>query len=160
MSRLQPRTALATALLLIAGALFAAGWEVTRDLRRFLSVAERATGRVAAHEPFDPETRVPRERYRMVVSFETALGTRVRFRSVPHYGRPPYAVGEEVPVLYDPGSPVEARIDRRIEVVAPLLVWGVAVAIVGGLGLGVLRYGPRATPAGGRPARTERQARR
>lgn len=150
MSRLQPRAALATVLLLIAAVLFAAGWEVTRDLRRFLSVAERATGRVAAHEPYDPETRVPRERYRMVVSFETALGTRVRFRSVPHYGRPPYAVGEDVPVLYDPRNPVEARVDRRIEVVAPLLVWGVALVLVAGLGLTVLFYGPGGASAGPR----------
>ncbi len=143
MSALTPRTTLGTLLLLVALVIFVAGWQVTAETRRLLRVAERTTGEVVAHEPFDREARTPRERVRLVVSYATAEGTRVRFRSVPHYGRPPYEVGEQVPVLYDPAEPIDARIDRRMETLAPLLVWGVAVLVVGGLGLAVAVRGPR-----------------
>lgn len=146
MSPLTPRSTLGTLLMLVALVIFVAGWQVTADTRRLLRVAERATGEVVAHEPFDREARTPRERFRLVVSFETADGTRVRFRSVPHYGRPPYQVGEQVPVLYDPAEPMDARIDRRIETLAPLLVCGGAVLVVGGLGLAVALRGPRSRP--------------
>jgi hypothetical protein len=151
MSLLQPRTAVASLLLLVAAAMFSAGWQVTSDTRRFLSVAERTTGVVAGHEAYDREARVPRERFRLVVRFDTATGSRVRFRSVANYGRPPYAVGEEVPVLYDPDNPLDARVDRRVEVLAPFIIWGVAVTLVGALGLAVLVLGPRGGPARGLP---------
>jgi hypothetical protein len=52
-------------------------------------------------------------------------------------------VGEQVPVLYDPAEPIDARIDRRIETLAPLFVWGGAVLVVGGLGLAIAVRGPR-----------------
>lgn len=138
-----PRTALGSVLMLLAIVLFVAGWRVTAETRALLAVAERASGRVVAHEAYDREGRTPRERFRLVVSFETAQGTRVRFRSTANYGRPPYGVGDTVPVLYDPTHPFTARIDRRIETLAPLLVWGAAVLLVAGLGVGIVWKGPK-----------------
>lgn len=143
MSRLAPRRTIGSVLVLIALVLFVAGWQVTADTRRFLSVAERTTGEVVAHEPYEREARTPRERFRLVIAFETAQGTRVRFRSVPNYGRPPYDVGASVPVLYDPENPFSARVDRHIETVAPLVIWGGAVLVVGVLGVVVAVRGPR-----------------
>lgn len=143
MSRTSPRRTVGSLLVLIALVLFVAGWQVTSATRQFLAVAERTTGEVVAHEPYEREARTPRERFRLVVAFETAQGTRVRFRSVPNYGRPPYEVGEKVPVLYDPANPFQARVDRRIETVAPLAIWGGAVLLVGALGVFVAVRGPR-----------------
>ena len=142
MARSTPRRTVGTLLMLIALVLFVAGWQVTADTRQFLAVAVRTTGEVVGHEAYEREARTPRERFRLVVAFETAEGTRVRFRSVPNYGRPPYDVGERVPVLYNPSDPFEARVDRRIETLAPLIIWGVAVLIVGGLGGAVMVRGP------------------
>lgn len=143
MSRTSPRRTVGSLLVLVALAMFVAGWQVTADTRRFLSVAERTTGEVVAHEAYEREARTPRERFRLVVAFETAQGTRVRFRSVPNYGRPPYEVGASVPVLYDPENPFIARVDRRIETLAPLVIWGGAVLVVGVLGVIVAVRGPR-----------------
>ena len=142
MSSLTPRKTLGSVLLLVALVIFVAGWRVTAETRRFLALAERTTGEVVAHEPFERQARTPRERFRLVVTFATARGTRVRFRSVPTYGRPPYAIGTQVPVLYDPENPFTARVDRRIETIAPLLIWGGAVLVVGALGLAVALRGP------------------
>ncbi len=144
----QPRTLLATLLLVVAAAMFVAGWHVTAETRHFLAVAERTAGTVVAHEAYEREARTPRERFRVVVSFETAAGTRVRFRSVANYGRPPFPVGSEVTVLYDPADPVNARVDRQIEVLAPVVAWGAAVCLIAGLGLAVLVFGPRRPPRG------------
>lgn len=143
MTRTSPRRTVGSFLVLVALAMFVAGWQVTAETRRFLLVAERTSGQVVAHEPYEREARTPRERFRLVVAFETAQGTRVRFRSVPSYGRPPYDVGTSVPVLYDPANPFTARVDRRIETLAPLVIWGGAVLLVGGLGVLVAVRGPR-----------------
>lgn len=143
----SPRRALGTLLVLVALVIFVAGWQITAETRQFLSSAERTEGEVVAHEAYEREARTPRERFRLVVSFQTASGARIRFRSTANYGRPPYAVGERVPVLYDPLDPFTARVDRRIETIAPLIIWGVAVLIVGGLGVAVAVWGPgRMTP--------------
>lgn len=142
MSRATPRRTVGTLLVLIALVMFVAGWQVTADMRRFLAAAARTTGEVVEHEAYEREARTPRERFRLLVSFETADGTRVRFRSVPNYGRPPYDVGDRVSVLYNPADPFEARVERRIETLAPLVIWGAAVLIVGGLGVAVMLRGP------------------
>lgn len=141
-----PRRTLGTLLVLVALAIFVAGWQVTAETRRFLSAAERTTGEVVGHEAYERQARTPRERFRLVVSYQTPSGARVRFRSVANYGRPPYAVGEQVPVLYDPANPFDARVDRRIETVAPLVIWGAAVLLVGGLGVAVAVWGPARQP--------------
>lgn len=141
-----PRRTLGTLLVLVALALFVAGWQVTAETRWFLSVAARTTGEVVGHEAYERQARTPRERFRLVVSYQTPSGARVRFRSVANYGHPPYAIGEQVPVLYDPANPFDARVDRRIETVAPLVIWGAAVLLVGGLGVAVAVWGPTRAP--------------
>lgn len=138
-----PRRTVGSLLILVALALFVAGWQATSEMRQFLSVAERTTGEVVGHEAFDREARTPRERFRLVVSFQTASGTLVRFRSVANYGRPPYEVGERVPVLYNPEDPFQARIDHAMDTVVPLVIWGVAVLLIAGMGIGVAVWGPK-----------------
>ena len=83
-----------TVLVLVALGLLAGGWRLTESDRYFLLRASRTTGQVVAHEPFEREARKPQERFRLVVTFSTPAGDRIRFRSVANYGRPPYAVGE------------------------------------------------------------------
>ncbi len=138
-----------TVLVLVSLGLFAAGWRLTETDRFFLLHAARATGQVVGHEPFERAARTVTERYRMVVAFSTESGQRVRFRSVANYGRPPYAVGESVPVRYDSEQPTRARVDRRIELLAPVLIWVGAVVVLGALGVLIAMYGP--THAGGTP---------
>jgi hypothetical protein len=136
------RSVVGTVLVLVSIALFAVGWRLTETDRFFLLHASRATGQVVAHEAFEREARKVTERCRLVVSFATPSGQRVRFRSVSNYGRPPYAVGEAVPVRYDPQQPTRARVDRRIELLAPVLIWLGAVVLLGALGVLIAIYGP------------------
>src|SRR5690606_8041543 len=137
-----PRRTVGSLLIVMALVLFVTGWQATSEMRRFLMVAERTTGEVVGHEAFDREARTPRERFRIVGSYATAAGTRVRFRTVASYGEPPYAVGERVPVLYNPEDPFQARIDTAMDTVVPLVIWGGAVLLVAGLGVGVAVWGP------------------
>lgn len=136
------RSVVGTVLVLVSVGLFAAGWRLTETDRFFLLHSARATGEVVAHEPFEREARKPQARFRLVVSFATSSGERIRFRSVSNYGRPPYAVGEAVPIRYDPERPTRARVDRHIEVLAPVLIWMGAVVLLGGLGVAIAVYGP------------------
>lgn len=138
----SPRLLVGSTLLLVALAVLGAGWRLTAPDRAFLFRAARATGTVVAHERYTPEGRTPRERFRLVVSFSTATGERVRFRSISSYGRPPYAVGAFVPVRYDVQWPTRARVNRPMEFVAPLIIWGAAVLLISGLGLGIVLRGP------------------
>ena len=136
------RSVVGTVLVLVSIALFAVGWRLTETDRYFLLQASRATGQVVAHEAFEREARKVTERFRLVVSFGTPSGQRIRFRSISNYGRPPYAVGESVPVRYDPLQPTRARVDRRIELLAPVLIWLGAVVLLGALGVAIAVYGP------------------
>ncbi|WP_291984068.1 DUF3592 domain-containing protein [Luteitalea sp.] len=137
------RRVVGTVLVLVALGLLAGGWRLTETDRFFLLQAERTTGTVVAHEPFEREARKPMERFRLVVAFTAPDGSRVRFRSVSNYGRPPYAVGEQVPVRFDPEQPGRARVDRRIEFLAPVLIWLGAIVVLGGLGVAIAVFGPR-----------------
>ncbi|BCS33641.1 hypothetical protein TBR22_A28680 [Luteitalea sp. TBR-22] len=130
-------------LVLVAIALFAVGWRLTETDRFFLLQAARTTGQVVAHESYVREAKKVEQRYRLVVAFTTPDGQRVRFRSVSSYGRPPYAVGEAVPVRYDASQPMRARVDRRIEFLAPVLIWLGGVLLLGGTGVAVAVFGPR-----------------
>ncbi len=136
-----------TVLVLVSLGLFAAGWRLTESDRFFLMRAARASGEVVGHEAFEREARKVQQRFRLVVSFATPAGERIRFRSTANYGRPPYAVGESVVVRYDPERPTRARVDRRIELLAPVLIWIVAVVLIGGLGVVIFLYGPKSPPA-------------
>jgi len=140
---LGTRSLVGSFLLLLALALFGAGWSLTGEDRAFLFDAALATGTVVAHESYAPEGRKPRQRYRLVVSFATGDGARIRFRSVASYGRPPYAVGSPVPVRYRPEQPTRARVDRRMESVVPLMLWSAAVLLIGTLGIAIAWFGPR-----------------
>lgn len=132
-----------TVLVLVAIALFGVGWRLTEEDRFFLLHAARTTGTVVEHEPFVREARKVQERFRLVVSFTAAGGERIRFRSLSNYGRPPYAVGQAVPVRYDAERPERARVDRRIEFAAPVAIWFGAVVLLGGLGVAIAVYGPK-----------------
>jgi len=131
-----------TVLILVAVGLFVAGWRLTETDRFFLLHGARATGEVVAHEPFEREAWKVQTRFRMLVTFKTATGDRIRFRSIASYGRPPYAVGAAVPVRYDANFPMRARVDRRIELLAPTLIWLGGVVLLAVLGLLVALYGP------------------
>ncbi|AMY10535.1 hypothetical protein LuPra_03771 [Luteitalea pratensis] len=133
---------LGTVLVLVSLGLLVAGWRLTENDRYFLLHAARATGQVVAHEAFEREAWKVTKRFRMVVSFSTPSGSRIRFRSVSNYGKPPYAVGDTVGVRYDPERPTRARVDRRIELLAPLLIWTGAVMLLAVLGVVIAIYGP------------------
>lgn len=139
------RSVVGTVLILVALGLLAGGWRLTETDRFFLFQAARTTGQVVAHEAFEREERKVTQRFRLVVSFATAKGERIRFRTVANYGRAPYAVGATVPVRYDPEQPTRARVDRRIEFLAPVLIWFGAIVLLAGLGLGIAIYGPKDT---------------
>jgi len=132
-----------TVLVLVAIGLFAAGWRLTEEDRFYLFRASYATGEIVGHQPFDREAWKVQKRYRLVVAFPTASGDRIRFWSKATYGRPPYAVGERVGVRYDENDPQRARVDRRIEVLAPVVIWMGAVLLLGTLGVGIAVLGPR-----------------
>lgn len=165
------RSVVGTVLVLVAIALFAVGWRLTETDRFFLLHAARANGQVVGHE-FSrrevPSTTLPitsapkatagemRARFHLVVSFMTASGDRIRFRSISTYGRPPFAVGDAVPVRYDSSQPTRARVDRRIEFVAPVLIWFGGVLLLGATGVAVAVFGPtdaRGSSRTGRPSR-------
>lgn len=141
------RSVVGTVLVLVSLGLLAAGWRLTDTDRFFLFHSARATGVVVAHEPFEREARKVQERFRLVVAFSTPAGDRIRFRSVANYGRPPYEVGATVPVRYDAERPTKARVDRRIEFLAPVAIWMGAVILLGGLGVVIAIYGPKAGSA-------------
>lgn len=137
------RSFVGTVLILVALGLLGVGWRLTEQDRFFLLHAARADGQVVAHESFEREARKVQERFRLVVAFTTPSGERIRFRSVSSYGRPPYAVGEEVPVRYDPDRPTRARVARRMELLAPVLIWAGAVVALSVTGLSIAVFGPR-----------------
>lgn len=141
------RSVVGTVLVMVSLGLLAVGWRLTETDRFFLFHSARAEGVVVAHEPFERVARKVRERYRLVVAFSTPAGDRIRFRSIASYGRPPYAVGAPVGVRYDAAQPTRARVDRRIEFLAPVLTWMGTVVLLGGLGVGIAVYGPRSGAA-------------
>jgi hypothetical protein len=136
------RSVLGTVLVLVSLGLLATGWRLTENDRFFLIHAARATGQVVAHEAFEREAKKVTRRFRLVVAFSTPSGDRIRFRSVSNYGRPPYAVGDSVGVRYDPLQPTRARVDRRIELLAPVVIWLGAVVVIGALGVAIAVWGP------------------
>jgi len=154
------RSVLGTVLVLVSLGLFVAGWRLTENDRYFLLHASRATGQVVAHEAFEREARKVTQRFRLVVSFSTPSGSRIRFRSVSNYGRPPYAVGDTVGVRYDPEQPTRARVDRRIELLAPVLIWMGAVVVLAVLGVLIAVYGPTPAPRTLRARQAARPGRR
>ena len=155
------RSVLGTVFVLFSVGLFVAGWRLTENDRYFLLHASSATGQVVEHEllrreahqgalPIVAEPKpvdgTVKARYRLVVAFSTPSGDRIRFRSISSYGRPPFAVGEAVPVRYDPAQPTRARVNRRFELLAPVLIWIGAVILIGALGVAIAIWGPKGAP--------------
>lgn len=153
------RSMVGTVLVLVSLGLFVAGWRLTEQDRFYLFEATRTTGQVVGHEPFEREAWKVQERLRLVVAFQLPNGDRIRFRSLASYGRPPYAVGETVGIRYDPGQPSRARVYRRIELLAPLVIWMGAVVLIGVLGVAIAVRGPRGD-VGLPPGRMPRPPRR
>lgn len=169
------RSVLGTVLVMVALGVFAVGWRLTENDRYFLLHAAHATGEVVGHEPTPREAHpgalpivaepkslksTVTERFKMVVSFATPSGDRIRFRSISSYGKPPYAVGERVGVRYDPAQPTRARVDRRMELLAPVLIWAGGVVLVGALGIAIAIWGPTSASGDSRMRGTPSPTRR
>ena len=74
-----------------------------------------------------------------VIRFTTPDGQDVTFRSANASNPPDYAVGEAVPVLYDPAAPErDPRIESLSEVWTPVIVLALMGLIFGGVGLAVV----------------------
>jgi len=56
----------------------------------------------------------PKYHYRMVISFKTQAGRTVKFMPRISMRLAPYQIGDRVPVLYLPGQPGHAQVDRFI----------------------------------------------
>jgi hypothetical protein len=95
--------------------------------RRFVATAARATGTVAEVVRRDPPKAGDGPTYAAIVRFRTARGHEVSFTASPVSNPPAYAVGDSVPVLYDPARPQSASAEGFFS------LWGVAV-ILGSLG--------------------------
>lgn len=98
--------------------------------RAFLTSARESTGEVIALEETPPQQpgADQDETYRPVVVFTAENGQRVRFESMASSNPPRYSVGDQVPVLYDPERPSDARIRSFHD------LWFMP-ALLGGLGL-------------------------
>ncbi len=66
-----------------------------------------------------------------VVSYTTESGKSVDFRAASGSPHPRYSVGDLVPVMYDPASPSEGRVDTLMGVWgAPLILLGIGAAFL------------------------------
>jgi len=89
--------------------------------RRFAATASHATGTVVDTTTawVDPDGRDPSDTTGAwlrfpVVRYQTASGQTVTFRSRTGTQPSPYKVGQQVPVLYNPADPRDARIDTFV----------------------------------------------
>jgi hypothetical protein len=110
--------------------------------RVFASHAVRARGVVTRVEPASRFNDVEH------VAFEAADGKLYQFRSNP--ARLPSKVGSEVPVLYDPANPADARVDRYEEMYHDIVLRAAMGTVLGIFGAGLLAGWLRARRA---PAR-------
>ena len=92
---------------LIAGGFYFAAFQA--DL---LMSGEQARGEVTGLEPGSTTSASGQAALFPLVTFETREGQPITFRHRTGARPPDYAVGEEVPVVYLPGSPSEALIDE------------------------------------------------
>jgi len=105
----------------------------------FLADAERAKGTVVTLAWRDDHTNSSRKRRANdgpvaypVVEFTSADGTRTTFRSSTGSNPPSYETGEQVEVLYRPGSPEDARIDGFASLwLLPLIFGGIGLVATG-----------------------------
>jgi hypothetical protein len=98
------------------------------DSREFSSGAQSASGKVVGFETYDaPGSISPRDdiHYAMV-RYETADGQDVLFRGPSRDGLVRLNQGDEVDILYYPGTPEDARVDTFMGLwFAATILWGV-----------------------------------
>lgn len=100
----------------------------------FRQSAEEATGRVV-------DLVRGQDTYAPLVEYRAADGQTYTFVSSTSSNPPRYNPGEEVPVLYDPGDPYHARIDRWMETWFLPLLFGFVGLVFTGVGGGMLAHG-------------------
>ncbi len=146
LQRLRPwiRRPFRVAVLLVGFAVLLAGLLSAAQTHAFMQKALPATGRVADFE------QVSRRSWYPVVEFEDGQGHVVRFTSTMGSRYPSQDIGDDAPVLYDPGDNSPTRAAR----VAGGPTWGPAIMTVA---IGLFLMG---TPLWGmRRARFERRGR-
>lgn len=117
----------AVALLLGLVAVFFAGANLVFQVR-----AEPATGSVVSLETLKDDVgavRVP-VRYSVKIRFTDVNGDQVEFVDPRPSGEPP-AIGDDVPVLYDPAEPTDARIRDYLVMYREAVEFGVAALLAG-----------------------------
>lgn len=124
-------------LLIIAGVW---GW----NTRSFTQRTQPATGKIQGYEDRESTTRRNGVTKKKIVSypvftFQDAQGAEHRVTASAGQSKSTYAIGEEVPILYVPENPQEARINNF----AQMWMGPVSIGILGGafLGIGLLVYG-------------------
>lgn len=124
-------------LLIIAGVW---GW----NTHSFTLGAQAATGKIQGYEERESTTRrngVTRKKVvnYPVFTFQDAQGAEHRVTASAGQSKSAYTIGDEVPILYVPGNPQEARINNFSQ----MWMGPVSIGIIGGvfLGIGLLVYG-------------------
>ncbi len=119
------------ALCLIGLPCLALAWYTTTQSLELNKNGVRTTGAVV--ENVKRHARRNRIRYAPIFQFRTADGEKQTVESRTRSNPPRYDVGEQVTVIYPPGAPQEAEIDRFLNLWAgPLIAW-----IVGSVFFGV-----------------------
>jgi len=125
---------------LVAGivvAWVAAAWTIRT--RAFIATAAPAQGQVIVNQPVVWQDRdshgassstVTRTSYRAVVRFTDGAGRSIILRDTIAFNPPSFAVGQRVPVLYDPQRPARALIDRGARLYLVPGVAGVFAALM------------------------------
>ena len=101
-------------MLLIGLALLGFAATKTYETRAFLDRAVQVQGQVVrmdSHRSYDDDGRPAGTLYTAIVEYTDKAGARHEVRERISKGNPTRAIGDQVPVLYDPDDPAEARID-------------------------------------------------
>ena len=91
--------------------LVALGFYILRDTNRFLRDAVRTTGRIVSFAQEGGNGRDDRPVYYPIFAYEDAAGATHTARSIAGSSEWAHALGQSVPVLYNPAQPDEARIE-------------------------------------------------
>lgn len=99
-----------------------------RSLAREVSAPGQVVD-MTVRESYDSETRITSEYYYPVVQFTTTDGASKRVQLSEGSWPPEYEVSQPVTVLYDPGKPLDARIESASSTVLKWLVPGITGVI-------------------------------
>ena len=106
--------------------------------RAFLSKTKETVGEIVALKKVLPVDSYEQATYRPVVSFRVGTSSPIRFESMTSSNPPQYSIGDSVPVLYDPGSPYDARIRSFTSLwLLPIVLCGLGL-IFALIGAGIL----------------------